>query len=34
MEQAITQFAVKTLFGDSSGFDEMDWAISLPEKHK
>ena len=34
MERAITQFAVKTLFGDSSGFNEMGWAIILPEKHK
>ena len=30
MEQALTQFAVKILFDDSTGLDEMRWAIILP----
>ena len=29
---ALTQLAVKTLFDDSTGFDEMRWAIVLPQK--
>ena len=32
MGQALTQLAVKTLFDDSTGFDEMRWAIVLPQK--
>ena len=31
MEQALTHLAVKILFGDSTGFDEMRWTIILPE---
>ena len=31
-EQALTQLAVKILFGDSTGFNEMRWTIILPEK--
>ena len=34
MEQALTQLAVKILFDDSTGFDEMRWTIILPEKQK
>ena len=34
MEQALTQLAVKILFGDSTSFDEMRWTIILPEKQK
>ena len=34
MEQALTQLAVKILYGDSSGFDKMRWTIILPEKQK
>ena len=34
MEQAITQLAVKILFHDSPGFDEMMRTIILPEKQK
>ena len=30
----ITQLAVKILFDDSTGFDEMRWTIILPEKQK
>ena len=29
-----TQLAVKILFDDSSGFDQMRWTIILPEKQK
>ena len=31
MEQALTQLAVKILFDDSSGFDEMRRTITFPE---
>ena len=34
MEQALTQPAVKIMFGDSTGFDEMRWTIIFPEKQK
>ena len=34
MEQVITQLAVKILFDDSLGFDEMRRTITLPEKQK
>ena len=34
MEQILTQLAVKILFDDSTGFDEMRWAIILSEKQK
>ena len=34
MDQALTQLAVKILFDDSTGFDEMRWTIILPEKQK
>ena len=34
MEQALTQLAVKTLFDDSTGLDEMRWTINLQEKQK
>ena len=34
MEQALTQLAVKILFDDSTGFDEMRWTIILQEKQK
>ena len=34
MEQVITQLAVKILFDDSLGFDEMRRTIILPEKQK
>ena len=30
--QSLTQLAVKILFDDSAGFDEMRWTIILPEK--
>ena len=32
MEQALTKLAVKILFDNSSGFNEMRRAIILPEK--
>ena len=34
MEQAINQLAVKILFDDSTGFDEMRRTIILPENQK
>ena len=34
VEQALTQLAVKILFGSSTGFDEMMWTIILHEKQK
>ena len=34
MEQAVTELAVKILFGDSTGFDEMRWTIVLTGKQK
>ena len=34
MEQVITQFAVKILFDDYSGFYDMRRTIILPEKQK
>ena len=34
MEQAITQLAVKILFDDFTGFDEMRRTIIPPEKQK
>ena len=34
MEQALTQPAVKILFDDSTGYDEMRWTIIFPEKQK
>ena len=34
MEQALIELAVKILFDDSSGFNEMTWSIILPEKQK
>ena len=34
MEKALTQLAVKILFGDSTGFDEMRWTVILKEKQK
>ena len=34
MEQALTQLAVKILFADSTGFDEMRWTIIVQEKQK
>ena len=34
MMHAITQLAVKILFDDSLGFDEMRRTITLPEKQK
>ena len=34
LEHALTQFAVKILFNDSSGFDEMRWTIIVAEKQK
>ena len=34
MEQILTQLAVKILFDDSIGFDEIRWAIILSEKQK
>ena len=34
MEQALTQLAVKILFDDSTGFDEMRWSIILPDKQE
>ena len=30
--KALIQLAVKLLFGDSTGFDEIRWTIILPEK--
>ena len=34
MEQALTQPAVKILFGDSTSFNVMRWTFILPEKQK
>ena len=34
MEQVITQLAVKILFDDYSGFNDMSRTIILPEKQK
>ena len=34
MEQVFTKLAVKILFDDSSGFDEMRWTIISPENQK
>ena len=34
MEQVITQLAVKILFDDYSGFNDMGRTIILPEKQK
>ena len=34
MEQVITQLAIKILFGDYSGFNDMRRTIILPEKQK
>ena len=31
MEQALTQLAVKILFGDSTGFDKMRWTFFTRE---
>ena len=32
LEQSLTQLAVKILFDDSTGFDEIRWTVILPEK--
>ena len=34
MEQALTQLAVKILFTDSTGFEEIRWTIILQKKRK
>ena len=33
-QKGVSQLAVKILFGDSTGFDEMRWIIILQEKQK